>query len=86
MAAVLNDTPYNNAFTKGICILGVAWVGSIIFRKFDNDTNPSQRHNANKRYKVLQQTKLNQNIEHKNRNAIHRKRPNFKKRHKRFNR
>lgn len=82
---VINDTPYNNMFTK-LCIAGGAlWLASIVFKNKINPS-PAQQYSQNKRYMIKQRSKLNRDITHLNRNHIKPpEHPNYFSRHRRFN-
>ena len=82
---MIQDTPFNNGFTK-LCIVGLAlWVGSIYYRKNINPT-PLEERDRNKRYLVKSQTKINKDITHFNRNNTKpASMPSFFGRHKRYN-
>ena len=83
---IVSDTPFRNKFTLFCAGLGALWVGSIIYNRQKNNT-PARQHNQNKRYMIKQQTKLNRDITHLNRNI--RSPPmlytNYYGRHRRFN-
>ena len=82
---IVNQTPYNNLFTKLVIGAGVVWVGSIIARKTIFKT-PAHEHSQNKRYMIKSQEKISKDIAHLNGNTPGKHlKPNYFGRHKRFN-
>lgn len=82
---IVNNTPFNNVFTK-LCVGALAvWGGSILYRK-NFHSSPIEEHSRNKRFMINSTTKLNNEIKHLNKNNINIPQlPNFFGRHKRFN-
>ena len=82
---IINDTPYKNTFTT-LCVgLTAVWIASIFVKK-NYYKEPIHERSQNKRYMIKQQTKLNRNITHLNRN--NKSLPmlnNYFSRHSRFN-
>ena len=85
---IVNDTPFNNKFTMLCAGIGIVWIASIVAKKTMLKT-PMHEYSQNKRYMIKQQSKLNREITHLNRNNVNpfaNKLPNYFGRHKRFNR
>lgn len=81
---IVNDTPYNNIFVKGIAVAGAIYVASIIFKNKKHQS-PAMEHNQNKRYKVLSNTRMNNRIKQLNNSVRAVKRPSFHRNSKRIN-